>query len=200
MTDFLLATFNPNKVKEINSIANSLGIDSKFLYLKDFPDVKEVVEDGETFEENAVKKAKGYYEQTGILTLAEDSGLSVASLGGAPGVYSSRFAGEEKDDYKNNLKLLEMLKDKKERNAQFVCCAAVVPADNEVKIFKGELCGKIAEEMKGSSGFGYDPVFIPDGYDNTLAELGEEVKNKISHRKQAITSALDFLKKLPPSF
>jgi len=98
MNKILLATFNSNKVKEINSIANSLGIDFKFLYLKDFPDVKEVVEDGETFEENAVKKAKGYHEQTGIYTLAEDSGLVVASLGGAPGVYSSRFAGEAKDD------------------------------------------------------------------------------------------------------
>jgi len=194
----LIATFNSNKVKEINQIAHDLGVNFEFLYLKDFPDVEEVVEDGKTFEDNAIKKARGYYEQTGISTLAEDSGLIVTVLGGAPGVYSSRFAGGAKDDYQNNLKLLETLKDKENRNAQFICCAALVLGQEDTEIFKGILSGQIAREMKGNSGFGYDPVFIPDGYNKTLAELGEKVKNKISHRKQAITSALDFLNKLSP--
>ncbi|MDP8234271.1 MAG: RdgB/HAM1 family non-canonical purine NTP pyrophosphatase [Candidatus Saelkia tenebricola] len=198
MRKLLLATFNSNKVREINQIAQDSGADFEFLYLKDFPDIKEVVEDGSSFEENAIKKAQGYYSQANIPTLAEDSGLSVVSLAGSPGIYSSRFAGEEKDDYHNNLKLLNMLKDETERDAQFICCAAVVLGPEVAKTFKGILSGNIAEEMKGNYGFGYDPVFIPFGYNQTLAEIGIKTKNKISHRKQAITLALDFLIKLSP--
>lgn len=194
MKKLLIATFNLNKLKEIIAIAKELNLNYEFLYLKDFPDIKEVIEDGNSFEENAIKKAKGYFKQTNILTLAEDSGLSVNVLGGLPGVYSSRFAGDDKDDYKNNLKLLEFLKDKTDRNAKFICLSCLALGEDNLKIFRGELDGKIAYKMRGNYGFGYDPVFIPEGYDKTLAELGPKIKNKISHRRKAIEKALEFIK------
>ena len=189
----LIATFNQNKVEEIMAIAEELGFKFKFSYLRDYPNIVEVIEDGNSFQDNAVKKARGYFRQTGLITLAEDSGLCVDSLGGLPGVRSSRFAGEEKDDYKNNVKLLELLKNKSDRRAEFICVVAVALNEDEVKIFEGRLKGRIANEMRGKYGFGYDPVFIPEGYDKTIAELGPEIKNKISHRRKAIQKALEFL-------
>ena len=173
-------------------IAKESGFDTGFLYLKDFPNIKEALEDGSTLKENAVKKAKSYYAQTGIITLSEDSGLSVDALGGEPGVYSSRFSGEDKNDRKNNLKLLHILEGVEERQARFICVAALALSKERIETFEGVLEGEVSNQMKGGFGFGYDPVFIPAGYDKTLAELGLEVKNSISHRKQAIQQALAY--------
>ncbi len=191
--ELVIATFNFNKLKEISQIANEMGLNISLHALNEFKGINVVKEDGENFEENAVKKARGYYSQIGLPVLSEDSGLCVKALDGQPGVYSSRFAGEGKDDYKNNLKLLELMKGIEDREAKFVCVACLVLRENDIKTFRGELCGKIAEEMHGEYGFGYDPVFIPQGYNRTLAELGPEIKNKISHRRQAIEKALSHL-------
>ncbi len=191
--ELVIATFNLNKLKEISQIANELGLNISLHALNEFKGIKEVKEDGKSFEENAIKKARGYYSQIGLPVLSEDSGLCVKALNGQPGIYSSRFAGEGKDDYKNNLKLLELMKEVKDREAKFVCVACLVLAEDKVETFRGELCGKIADEMRGEQGFGYDPVFIPEGYDETLAELGPEIKNKISHRRKAIHQALLYL-------
>ncbi|MDD5614116.1 MAG: RdgB/HAM1 family non-canonical purine NTP pyrophosphatase [Candidatus Omnitrophica bacterium] len=190
--DILLATFNQNKAKEITEIAKDLKIGLNFLYLKDFSNIKEAIEDGSTFKENAVKKAKSYYAQTGLITLAEDSGLTVDALNGAPGVYSSRFSGEDKDDYKNNIKLLHILEGADRREARFICVAALALSKDRIETFEGVLEGDITDQMKGSFGFGYDPVFIPAGFDKTLAELGMSVKNRISHRNKAIRQALEY--------
>jgi len=194
MRELLLATFNENKVREITQISKGFNLDIKFLYLKDFDNIKKVTEDGKIFKENAFKKAKEYYSQTGVITLAEDSGLCVDALDGAPGVYSARFSGEEKDDYKNNLKLIHILEGVEEREARFICSAALVLSKDSVEVFEGVLEGSIASSLRGQSGFGYDPVFLPQGYDRTLAELGAEVKNKISHRYRAIEGILKFIK------
>lgn len=194
--ELVVATFNLNKLKEIKKIADDLGLNINLHSLTEFKDIKEVKEDGKSFEENAIKKAKGYYSQIGLPVLSEDSGLCVEGLHGQPGVYSSRFAGDEKDDFKNNLKLLELMKGIEDREAKFVCVACLALGEDEVRTFRGELKGYIAEQMRGQYGFGYDPVFIPQGYDKTLAELGPEVKNKISHRRKAIQEALQFVNQL----
>ena len=191
--DLVVATFNFNKLKEIRKIAEELNLNINLHSLNEFKSIKEVEEDGESFEGNAVKKARGYYSQIGLPVLSEDSGLCVEALDGQPGVYSSRFAGEDKDDYKNNLKLLELMKGIEDREAKFVCVACLVLTEDKIEVFRGELCGKIADEMRGEYGFGYDPVFIPEGYDRTLAELGPGIKNKISHRRKAIHQALLYL-------
>ena len=194
--DLVVATFNLNKLKEIKKITEELNLDINLHSLNEFKGIKEMEEDGESFEENAVKKARGYYSQIGLPVLSEDSGLCVEALDGQPGVYSSRFAGEDKDDYKNNLKLLELMKGIDDRKAKFVCVACLVLAEDKIEIFRGELCGKIADEMRGEYGFGYDPVFIPEGYDRTLAELGPGIKNKISHRRRAVQQVLFYLLEL----
>ena len=186
MKKLLLATFNENKVKEIAQISKDLDLNIEFLYLRDFNNIKEVVEDGKTFKENAIKKVKEYYAQTEISILAEDSGLSVGALDGEPGVYSARFSGEDKDDYKNNLKLLHVLEGIEDRRARFICSAALVISKDNIETFEGVLDGDISYNIRGNSGFGYDPLFIPKNYDKTMAELGLEVKNKISHRHIAI--------------
>ena len=194
MKKLLLATFNENKVKEIAQISKDLDLNIEFLYLRDFNNIKEVVEDGKTFKENAIKKVKEYYAQTEISILAEDSGLSVGALDGEPGVYSARFSGEDKDDYKNNLKLLHVLEGIEDRRARFICSAALVISKDNIETFEGVLDGDISYNIRGNSGFGYDPLFIPKNYDKTMAELGLKVKNKISHRYIAIKGILSLIK------
>lgn len=190
----LIATFNSNKVKEIIEIAQQLKLNFEFFSLRNIPDVIEVVEDGSSFEENAVKKAVGYFRQSNFWTLAEDSGLSVKALNGLPGIHSARFAGDKKIDLKNNLRLLELMKDEQNREAKFICVSALALDEEKVITFRGELVGRIAYQLRGSSGFGYDPVFIPEGYNKTLAELGPQIKNQISHRRKAIQQALEYLR------
>jgi len=198
LMNIILATTNKKKIEEIRNIFKDVGIflDNIFT-LKDFPEYSDVVEDGETFEANAVKKAKTIAGRTGITAIADDSGLEVDALGGAPGVFSARYAGEPSDDNKNIEKLLkemELFSDEK-RTARFVCCIALATPDGDVKIFFGYVEGMIGREPRGENGFGYDPIFYPQGYDRTFAEMDEDEKNAISHRGQAIRELQKYLKK-----
>lgn len=183
----VLSTGNSHKVEEIKDILKDLPIEvltKKDVGLGDL----DVVEDGKTLEENSIKKAKTLAEKLDYMVLADDSGLFVDRLNGEPGVYSSRYAGEEGNDKKNNQKLLEELKDipLNDRTANFQAVIALVTEQKEVIVVKGQCKGTIGFKEEGNNDFGYDPLFIPEGYDKTFAELGEEIKNKISHRAKAL--------------
>ncbi len=180
----LLGTKNLHKVREITEIFSDLP-DVQLLTFRERP-FSDVREDGRTFEENARKKAQEICVQTGLPVLAEDSGLEVDALGGAPGVRSARFAGSSKDDRANIEKLLDALQGVSDRRARFRCVAVLALPTGEEFVSEGVLEGRISAAPAGSWGFGYDPVFIPDGYEQTLAELGPQIKNRISHRRRAL--------------
>ena len=148
----------------------------------------EIEEDGTTFEENSLKKARVIMEVSGKPALADDSGLTVDWLDGAPGVYSARFAGEDGNDDLNNAKLLELMKDvpEEQRGAAFVSVITLIFPDGETLVARGECRGRILFEKRGPNGFGYDPLFVPDGYEESFGELPAEEKNKISHRARAL--------------
>ncbi|WP_372797933.1 XTP/dITP diphosphatase [Pontiella sp.] len=183
----VLATRNAHKLEEINAIFDFQGLE--VLSAFDFPDIPDVVEDADTFEGNAVKKAVEIARATGCWSLADDSGLEVDALDGAPGVYSARYAGEPCSYEKNNEKLLRELAGKKDRSARFRTVIALSDPEGNAKTVEGFCPGKIIEELRGTNGFGYDPLFIPDGYTETFAELEACIKNKISHRAKALQAA-----------
>lgn len=191
----VIATANAHKLVEIKDILKQLPVE--LLSLQDFPEIPPIEESGHTFEENALLKARTVFRHCGILTLADDSGLEVDALGGAPGIYSARYAGEAHDYAANNRKLLQDLKDvpPEKRGAQFRCVVAVVGEKGE-QISEGIVRGRIISELRGEKGFGYDPLFIPEGFDETFAELGEALKNQISHRARAFGKAKEILEKL----
>jgi XTP/dITP diphosphohydrolase len=197
----LLGTRNPGKVKEITTILEGSGW--TFSSLREFDEVGPVAEDGVTYAENAIAKARFYATATGLLALADDSGLEVAALGGAPGVYSARYAGDNASDADRRALLLSELakSDTGDRRARFVAAVAIAAPDGEVLNVSEGICeGRITFEPRGNSGFGYDPIFVPDGYDQTFAELPDEVKNRISHRARALMRTRDSLDHLgPPS-
>lgn len=183
----VVSTGNEHKIDEIRKILQGLPIE--VLSKKDVGlGSLDIVEDGNTLEENSIKKAKGLAEKLDYMVLADDSGLFVDILNGEPGVYSSRYGGEEGNDKKNIEKLLQKLKDipMEERKAKFMAVMALITEDKEIIIVKGECKGTIGFEPKGRNGFGYDPLFIPDGYTKTFGELDENIKNKISHRAKAL--------------
>lgn len=186
-----------NKIKEIKDILKDLNIE---VISKDDIGLKnlDVVEDGETLEENAIKKAVEISKHTENMVIADDSGLFVDKLNGEPGVYSSRYAGEDGNDNANNKKLLEQLKDApiEERTASFKTVIAIVLEDKSVRTVLGECRGKIITEKRGSGGFGYDPLFIPDGYDMTFSELDPSIKNTISHRAEALKKLKEELRNI----
>jgi XTP/dITP diphosphohydrolase len=187
----VLATNNPNKVREVKEILNGLGIE--ILTLKDLGIEIEIEEDQDTFEGNARKKAHTIFNLTKLPTIADDSGLMVDQLNGAPGVYSSRYAGEEHNYEKNNQKLLQELRDKpKPHRAKFICVINF-KTETEDEIFTGIVEGEIVDSPRGTNGFGYDPLFKPDGFAVTYAELPSEIKNKISHRYKALLKFRDYL-------
>lgn len=193
----VLSTGNQHKVEEIKNILEGLSIEvvsKKDVGLGEL----DVVEDGYTLEENSLKKAKALAEKLDYMVLADDSGLFVDILNGEPGVYSSRYAGEEGNDVKNNDKLLHELKDMplNKRTAKFKTVIVLITENKEIIVVSGECAGKIGFELKGKNGFGYDPLFIPEGYNETFAELGEEVKNKISHRAKALENLKEALKNI----
>ncbi|MYB95064.1 RdgB/HAM1 family non-canonical purine NTP pyrophosphatase [Candidatus Poribacteria bacterium] len=161
--------------------------------LNAYPDAPEVVEDGKTYMENAVKKASVIAEYTGYLALADDAGLEVDALNGAPGIHSKRWAGEDATDAIRIAKLLQALEGVTDRRARFVAAIAIVHPDTTSEGVLGVCEGRIRHAPVGESGFGYDPVFVPDGYDQTFAELGEEIKNQISHRAKALEKAREWL-------
>ncbi len=189
----LIASKNLKKLKELEEIfAGALDPKIKneieLVSLADFPAVQEIDEDGKTFEENAIKKALGYAIATNLLTLADDSGLSVDALNGAPGVFSARFAGEGKDDLENCKKVLHSMKKVPEskRWAKFECVIAIAEPGRLIGTAKGEIKGMILAEMRGSGGFGYDPLFYYPPFQKTLAEIGQNLKNSVSHRSSAL--------------
>jgi XTP/dITP diphosphohydrolase len=192
MTEFVLATKNPNKTAEFREMLLPLGF--KVLNAIDFPELPDVVEDGETLEENALKKARTIAQLTGKAALADDTGLLVNALNGAPGVYSARYAGE-KASYQDNVKKLISELSKKGNfpfTAHFETILALVDGTQEF-LFKGICKGKIIGEQRGEKGFGYDPVFMPDEFELTFAELTSEQKNAISHRGKALRKFFSWL-------
>jgi XTP/dITP diphosphohydrolase len=198
----LVATGNPGKITELRAM---LDADVRWLGLADFDNIAEVEEDGATFAENARKKATGYAKATGLWTIADDSGLVVDALGGAPGVKSARFSGDklqESDrtliDHRNIAKVLELLKDvpKEKRTARFVCCLSLASPEKVLIETEGTLEGLIAKKEIGKNGFGYDPVFFVPHLERTVGELTAEEKNAISHRGNAIRKLRPLLDEL----
>jgi XTP/dITP diphosphohydrolase len=182
----LVATANPGKFREIVALLSDLPFELQSL--SDFPKLPDVIEDGETFMANAEKKARHFAELTGMITLADDSGLEVDCLDGRPGIHSARFAGEAKDDRANNAKLIKMLEDVPlpKRTARFRCAVVIADANEIVASAEGKIEGLIIEEPRGTGGFGYDPHFLVPQLDRTTAELDPDHKNRISHRGQAL--------------
>ena len=183
----LIASRNAHKILEIREIFDLPGVE--WVSTAAFPDLHDVVEDGATFEANAIKKAVELARATGLWALADDSGLEVAALGNAPGVYSARYAGEPCNHARNNAKLLHDLSGKADRSARFRCVAALSDPSGRVETVSGSCPGRIIEHLRGAQGFGYDPLFVPDGFDQTFAEMGSEQKNRLSHRGRAMTLA-----------
>ena len=195
METVIVASGNPGKVSELSSILRHFGMDVKSKDEAGFEDL-EPEEDGTTYEENSFIKAKAIMDASHCPTIADDSGLEVDYLDGEPGIYSSRFAGEDCNPDRNNAKLLMLLEGVPygERKAKFVTVITMLFPDGRKIIARGECPGHIITEIAGDCGFGYDPVFIPDGYQDTFAQLGKEVKNKISHRARAIENLVKQLK------
>ena len=183
MKKLLVASNNAHKLKEIRQI---LGDRFEVLSLSDVGLSVDVEETGSTFEENALIKAKAVYELSGMYALSDDSGLCVDFLGGAPGVYSARYSGEEATDVKNNELLLENMRDADDRTAKFVSSVVLYFGDNNYICGYGESSGKILGSGKGKNGFGYDPLFLSDELNKTFAEASDEEKNSVSHRKRAL--------------
>lgn len=191
----LVATNNAGKIKELHELLANLPVE--LFGLKDFENTFEPEETGATFTENAILKANSYARQTGFWALSDDSGLEVEALNGAPGVFSARYAGENATDQERIIKLLDELSEKgdKSRRARFVCAMAIADETGEIKFLAEGICdGKIALKPHGAHGFGYDPIFVPDGYEQTFGELSSAIKGKISHRAQAIGKIMRFLR------
>ena len=193
----LIATGNKGKLGELRELLGDIPF--RLMDLGDFPSIHFVHETCETFVENASLKATGYARQAKLLTLADDSGLEVDALGGAPGVLSARYAGNGASDQKRTRKLLAELSNvpSEQRSARFVCSVAIADEEGALSHVSSGVCeGRIAFAPEGVAGFGYDPVFIPCGFDQTFAELQPEIKNKISHRARALSGAYEFLRSL----
>jgi XTP/dITP diphosphohydrolase len=188
MVEILAATSNVHKVREMSTILAPAGV--RLLSAGEVGGIPEVVEDGATFRDNAVKKACEVALATGRRVVADDSGLEVAALGGQPGVLSARYAGEGGNDGRNVRKLLDRLDGVAERQARFVCVIAVADPGGLIGTAEGEVRGQIAHAPRGAGGFGYDPVFVPEGCEQTFAELPAAVKNGMSHRGNALAAAV----------
>jgi XTP/dITP diphosphohydrolase len=193
MKELIVATRNTGKLEEIRHVLR--GKVETILSLADFPDLPEIVEDGNSFEENALKKARSVASEVGKPVIADDSGLSVDSLDGRPGIYSARFAGKGASDEENNAKLICELSGIpiENRGASFHCTIALCFPDGFSRTFEGKLEGIIIDKPKGCNGFGYDPLFFIPDYGKTLSELDPEVKNLISHRARALDKLKRYL-------
>jgi len=187
----IFASKNEGKVKEVRHILD--GINSEILSLNDLGFKDEIPEIADTFEGNAKIKAKAIYDKYNLPTIADDSGIVALQLGNEPGVYSARYAGENATDEENNIKLLARIKSFPEPHKAKFVCAAVYYFGGEFMIAMGEINGQIIKEPRGTNGFGYDPLFLTDGYDETSAELSPEIKNKISHRYRAFNKLKVYL-------
>ncbi len=188
-----LATGNKKKIDEMSKILE--GTDFEILSIKDGVDIPEVIEDGNTFEENSKKKALEIAKFTNMITISDDSGLCVEALNGEPGVYSARYAGENANDSDNNKKLIENLQGIENRKAKFVTVITLGMPDGRSYSFRGEVEGEIIDEARGKDGFGYDPHFYMAEYGKTFAEM-PEIKNQISHRARALKALKDGIDKI----
>jgi XTP/dITP diphosphohydrolase len=186
MKQLLVATRNRGKIKEIRALLD--GLVEEVICAADLPELPETVEDGATFSDNALKKAREACKATGLPTLADDSGLVVDGLDGRPGVFSARFAGPDADDAPTTINCCRRWigLNQAERSAAFVCSMAFVSPDGVEQLFEGRVGGTIIDQPRGGHGFGYDPLFLVDGYQQTMAELPLDEKNRISHRGQAL--------------
>lgn len=197
MMTVVAATQNRHKIEEIEAITKEFDINIISRQEAGVPDI-EIVEDGTTFEENSYKKAFEIMKLTGMPSVADDSGLAVDALDGAPGIYSARFSSLDGDDKANNRKLLELLKDvtMEKRTARFVSVITLIFPDGKTIVCRGECEGHIMFEESGSNGFGYDPLFRPEGYEVSFGQLPAEEKNRISHRAKALILLREKLKEL----
>ncbi len=188
--NIIFATHNKNKIKEISEL---IPLSYNLKSLSDIGCLNEIAETGQTMNENAGIKAQFVYDNYKMNCFSDDSGLEVEALNGAPGVFSARYAGEPKNDDNNIKKVLEELKNSTNRKAQFKTVIALI-LKGEKYFFEGIITGKISNDILGTNGFGYDPVFIPEGYNQTFAQMNFETKNKISHRAIAVKKLVNFLK------
>ncbi len=193
MKELLVATGNRGKLRELEELLS--GVVERVLSLADFPEIGAAVEDGATFEENAIKKARHAAKASGLPAIADDSGLVVDALGGRPGVFSARFAGEGAGDGANNARLLAELAavGREQRGAAFRCVIAFCLPGGDCRTFSGEVRGTILTTPAGEGGFGYDPLFLVPEYGKTMAELPLTVKNRISHRGRAFALLREYL-------
>lgn len=192
----IAATKNLGKLSEIKSLLKDLDIE--ITSLNEYKDISPIIENGDSFEENAIKKATLVARHTGFIALSDDSGLEVDHLNGAPGIHSARFAGEPRSDLRNINKLLKLMEavPLEKRKARFKCVIALAHPDGKVSCAEGCCEGFIAFEPRGSLGFGYDPIFIVPEYNMTFAELGASIKNRISHRAKALAKVKETIIKL----
>lgn len=188
MTKIIAGTHNRHKLEEYRELL--AGRDLEIMSLNNYPEYLEPEENGKTFEENANIKALSAANYCDILAFADDSGLEVEALNNAPGIYSARYAENDKARIK---RILKELSSSENRRARFVCVVSIAFNDEIVGSFRGEVYGKIIDEPRGTNGFGYDPVFMPDGFDKTFAQLTQKEKNKISHRANAIEKVIEFV-------
>lgn len=181
-----MATGNAGKIREILDVLRGLPVEIR--QLSEFPNLPEAIESGATFAENAELKARHYAGLTGLVTLAEDSGIEIDALSGAPGVYSARFAGNHGDDAANNAKVVELLRDvpPERRTGRFRCVSVLASADAVIAVAEGTIEGRILDALQGTEGFGYDPLFYVPELGCTTAQISREQKNKISHRGKAL--------------
>ena len=193
MFNLIFASANNHKLAEVNKVVDS----SKFSLrnLRDIGILEEIIEDGATLEENALIKARYVYNKSSLNVFSEDTGLEVSALGGDPGVFTARYGGPQKDAQDNMDLLLKNLESHSDRSAQFRACVALIYEGKEV-LFEGIVKGRIALEKSGHEGFGYDPIFIPEGYDKSFAELPDEIKLGMSHRTRAIEKMFEFLENI----
>lgn len=196
LTELVLASGNQGKIAEFQKLLE--GLDIEVHSLQEYPDIGEIVEDGTSFAENALIKARTVCKVTGKPALADDSGLMVDALDGAPGIFSARFAGEHHDDAANNEKLLRLLEpiEEEKRSGKFFCAIAIVLPDGREYTVEGTCPGKILCELRGVGGFGYDPLFLVEEMGKTFAELSMEEKNRISHRGHANRKAIEIIRQL----
>lgn len=194
LSQLLLGTRNPGKVREIESILGD--VPWRIRSLQEFADIGVAAETGDTYADNAIIKAQFYARATGLCALADDSGLEVEALDGAPGVFSARYAGADASDADRRTLLLSELAEvpAEKRRARFVCVVAIaLPDGTMLNTSEGTCNGKIIFEARGEGGFGYDPLFVPDGFNETFAELPDAVKNQLSHRARALLKTREFL-------
>ncbi len=205
----VLATQNLGKIKEFERLLKSANLEIEVLGLKDFPDMPDVEETGSTFAENSLLKARAIAQFTGLPALADDSGLCVDALGGDPGIYSARWSGVHGDDQANTAKVLAQLREldaasqlgRVDRSARFVCSVALVfpanrPHQGREIVHEADIAGEIIDEPIGTNGFGYDPIFRPNGYELTTAQMDSQTKDRISHRGQALAKILPQIQEL----